>query len=51
MHEGRGHYLGGEGERAAWWRGGGGQGREKKNIIGLIGMWKCVYVTDLLTHV
>ena len=32
------------------WRGV-GWGREEKDIIGLIGMWKCVYVRDLLTHV
>lgn len=28
----------------------GGVAREK-DIIGLTGMWKCVYVRDLLTHV
>lgn len=25
--------------------------REEKDIIGLIGMWKCASVRDLLTHV
>ena len=30
---------------------GGGGGGEEKDIIGLIGMWKCVYIKDLLTLV
>ena len=30
---------------------GGGWGGEEKDIIGLIGMWKCVYIKDLLTLV
>lgn len=29
----------------------GGWGGEEKDIIGLIGMWKCVYIKDLLTLV
>ena len=33
------------------WVGGGGGGGEEKDIIGLIGMWKCVYIKDLLTLV
>lgn len=43
---GRGHCVGGEGEGC-----GARVGREEKNIIVLIGMWKCVYIRDLLTHV
>lgn len=31
-----------EKERVARW--GSGEGREEKNIIGLIGMWKCACV-------
>lgn len=30
---------------------GGGWWGEEKDIIGLIGMWKCVYIKDLLTLV
>lgn len=40
-----------ENEREWWWWWRGRGRREEKNITGLIGMWKCVYVRDLLTHV
>lgn len=50
----RGYCVNGGGERVVsvrcvcvwggWWG-------EEKDIIGLIGMWKCVYIKDLLTLV
>lgn len=49
----RGYCVNGGGERVVSVRCVcvGGWGGEEKDIIGLIGMWKCVYIKDLLTLV